>query len=57
MGNRKNLPNAITMPEMANAMNANALAQWAARSNGVKRSIRRGPVPSGCSCPSGPFTK
>src|SRR3989344_1326219 len=57
MGSRKNLPNAMTMPEMANAMNAKALDQCAARSKGVKRSMRRAPVPSGCSCPSGPLTK
>jgi len=52
-GSRKYLPQAITMPETASATKAMALAQWAARSKGVKRSIRR-PV-SGWWPPSGPL--
>ncbi|OQC03095.1 MAG: hypothetical protein BWX79_02697 [Alphaproteobacteria bacterium ADurb.Bin100] len=34
-------PNAMTRPEIANIEKAMALAQWAERSNGVKRSSLR----------------
>ena len=41
----------------ASATKAKALAQCAARSNGVKRSMRRAAGPSGCSRPRGPLKK
>ena len=52
-GSRKNLPKAITMPEMASSTKAMALAQCAERSSGVKRSILR-PVSTSWP-PSGPL--
>jgi hypothetical protein len=45
----------MTMPEIARMQKAMALAQCAARSNGVKRSILR-PVSGPC-WPSGPLAK
>ena len=46
-GKMKNLPKAITSPEMAKIQKVMALAQWAERSKGVKRSILR-PVSAPC---------
>ncbi|MCY1539494.1 hypothetical protein D9M68_750820 [compost metagenome] len=47
MGSRKNLPKAITIPEIARITKAVALTQCAARSKQVNRSMRR---PVGASC-------
>ena len=55
MGSRKNLPRDMTMPDNANAQNANALDQCTARSKGVKRSIFAGSAE--WSLPIGPLPK